>query len=158
MGGTSAIVIYEGNKFFWRRRVTIDVVIVEHKEFDITEVIIYEPSIDREASRIYLDSLILSTKLSQEEIAAKMSFAKQHNVPHTIQFVNGILNRATSDYILNRLFITDFAAETKSLSVELQFNLRDRDPEFGGDDIDQLICAKPVNLSPYVVLHHKAVL
>jgi len=157
MGGMSAIVIYEGNKFFWRKRITIDVVIVEHKEFDVTEVITYEPSIDREASRIYLDSLILSTKINQEEVAAKMTFARQHNVPHTMQFVNGVLNRATSDYILNRLFITEFSVDPKIFSVELQFNFRDRDVEFGGDNIDQLIREKPADLSPHEVLHHKAV-
>eukprot|EP01032_Pedospumella_encystans_P023485 gene23485-26587_t len=39
-----------------------------------------------EAERIYLSSHVVSSKLNQDEIEAKFSFAKQNNVAHSEEF------------------------------------------------------------------------
>lgn len=150
-----AIVIHQGSKFFWRTRNSIDVSIIDHKNFNVTEVVSYEPSIDLEAKRIYLNSIILGTKLDQELMEEKLRFAKQNNVPHTERFLKDIEQQAATDYILNRLFLTEFAIAPKSFAVQLQFNFRDRDLEVGDDSIEKLLCDCPAGLSPYKIIHHK---
>jgi len=158
MAGTGkAEVIHRGTKFFWRTRNSIDLTIVDHKQFSITEVICYEPSIDLEAARIYLDSTILSGKLDQSQIEEKLSFAKQNDVPHTEKFVRDLWRQAIAEYISSRLFLAEFSVEPKKFSVQLQFNFRDRDLDFGDDSIDRLICDPPANLVPADITHHKII-
>lgn len=144
-----AHVIYQGNKFFWRSRITIDVTIVEHRKLNIIEVITFDAAMNKESERIYLNSSILSTKIDHCDVETKLSFAKQNDVPHSEEFVNSVLHRATADYIVNRLAIASYSIETKSIEVILEFNFRDRDLEFGGANINQLICEKPAVLVSY---------
>jgi hypothetical protein len=142
-------VIFLGNKFFWRSRITIDVTIVEHRAFNITEIVSFDAALDKESERIYLNSSILSTKIDHTDVETKLSFAKQNDVPHTEEFINSVIHRATADYIVNRLAIASYSVETKTIEVLLEFNFRDRDLELGGDSIDKLICEKPADLEPY---------
>ena len=148
-------VVYQGSKYFWKTRNTIDVILVKHKIENVIEVIAYEPALDVEAPRLYMDSKILSFKLDQEAIAAKMSLAKQNNVPHTEQFVEGIVNGAISEFILNRLFIKLFSKEERIFEIQLQFTLSDMEDASGADFIDKLLCDKPASLCPYFIRHHK---
>lgn len=156
-GRGEAEVIHRGTKFYWRTRNSIDVTIVDHKQFSITEVVCYEPSIDVEAARMYLDSKILNTKLDQSQIEEKLSFAKQNDVPHTEKFVSDLWRQAVTDYITSRLFLDEFSVETKKFSVRLQFNFRDRDLDVGDDSIDRLICHPPADLVPADITHHKII-
>ena len=157
MSDTNAhIVLFQSNKFFWRTRNSIDVTIVQYNALNVTEIISYEPSIDKEAPRIYLNSKVLVTKLDYEEIASKVGAAKQRNAPtRTAEFTSDITNQAISDYILNRLFVSEFSRDPKRFSVKLQFNFRDRDLESGGGAIDNIICEKPEALKPIAVVHHR---
>lgn len=151
-----ASMIYQGSKYFWKTRNTIDVTIVSHKNEGVIEVVAYEPSLDVEAERIYLDLKLLTSKLSQEMIAAKMSLAKQNNVPHTANFVQGIINGATSEFILSRLFIKAFSKEEKVFEIQLQFTFSDRDLDSEGASLDKLVCKKPADLVPHKIFHHRA--
>ena len=137
------VIVFKGSKFFWRTRNNIDVTIVRHGDLGTIEVISYEPSIDVEAERIYLSLPILDSKLNQEEIEAKFSFAKQNNVAHTEEFEAEVVNRATSDFILKHLSIKEFASDEKKFAVLLFF---------GEDD---LIVDKPAELLPFETKHYK---
>ncbi len=149
-------VIYQGSKYFWKTRNSIDVIVVSHKIEQVIEVIAYEPGLDVEAPRIYLDSKGLLCKLDQEAINAKMSLAKQNNVPHTDQFIEGVMNGATSAFILNRLFIKQCSKEERIFEIKLQFSSSDSDGQNGTDGMmDLLLCDKPAALCPHKIRHHK---
>eukprot|EP00598_Pedospumella_elongata_P010130 CAMPEP_0184990250 /NCGR_PEP_ID=MMETSP1098-20130426/31658_1 /TAXON_ID=89044 /ORGANISM="Spumella elongata, Strain CCAP 955/1" /LENGTH=60 /DNA_ID=CAMNT_0027515415 /DNA_START=1 /DNA_END=180 /DNA_ORIENTATION=- len=60
-----------------------------------------------------MDSKMLASKLDEEAIAAKMSLAKQRNVTQTEQIVQGLVNGAISEFILNRLFIKQYPKEER---------------------------------------------
>ena len=142
-------IIYQGSKLFWRTRNTIDVTIVEHRDCNVTEVIAYEPSINVEAERIYLNSNILRTKLDHVEIDSKFSFAKQNNVPISTEFTASVMSHAITDFIIPRLIISVFAREERRFVVNLEFRSSD------GDNIDELVCAKADALLPFQTKNHK---
>eukprot|EP01032_Pedospumella_encystans_P025821 gene25821-29172_t len=150
-----SVVIYQGSKYFWKTRNSIDVIIVKHKIENVLEIIAYEPALDVEAPRLHLDTKILSSKLDREAIAAKMCLAKQNNVPHTEQFVEGVVNGATSEFILNRLFIKQYSKEERIFEIQLQFTCSDREDANGADTLDKLLCDQPASLCPHHIRHHK---
>ena len=141
--------VFEGSKFFWRTRNNIDVSIVSHIDSATIEVIAYEPSIDVEAERIYLSLHVVNSKLNQDEIEAKFSFAKQNNVAHTEEFETEVVRRATSDFILNHLFIKEYSKDDRKFAVQLQFR------ENTSDDNSPIICDKPAVLLPFETKHFK---
>jgi len=136
--------IFQGSKFFWRTRNNIDVTIVGHNHLATTEVIAFEPALNIESERIYLNSTILYSMVNQAEIEAKFSFAKQNNVPHTTKFEAEVVNGAISNYVLNRLVIKDYSKEENLFAVQLQIA-----------DCNDLVCAKPAELLPFTTKHHK---
>lgn len=90
-----------------------------------------------------------------EFIGKKLLQAKEMKVPNSIRFVNELVNRAAADYIMSRLFIAQISSESKKFEVRIQFNFTDRDLEPDDDSIERLICEKPADLTPYVVVHNK---
>lgn len=142
-----AEVIYEGSKFFWRTRNTVDIVVVLHAELQILEIVAYEPNLDVEAPRIYLNRNILDSMLDQNEINAKIRFAQQNNVPTTERFVQGLWNTAINDFLLPRVGV--HFSEDNSFHAEVQ--LRTAELNTG------LICLKPVCLQPYPVKHYRQI-
>lgn len=150
-----SIVIFQGSKFFWRNRKTIDITTAEHRNIDITEIISYDPSFDIEAPRIYLNSTILYSCLDQDSIDTQLSFAKKNNVPHSASFLRNTFNAAIVNYILNRLFLTEYCLETQVFTIELQLKCNILEPEVGCYRMEKLICAKPANLVSHKATHFK---
>ena len=150
-------IVFQGSKFFWRTRNSIDVTIVQHNNIDVTEIIAYEPSIDIEAGRIYINSAILHARLDQAEIEGKFSFAKQNNVPISTAFITSVTNHAITDYILSRLLISKFSKEESQFEIKLEFSARDLDPALGGRPIDGLLCVQDGEIQPYVTKKHKLI-
>lgn len=130
--------IFQGKKFLWRTRNLIEVAIVSHAELATTEVIVYDAALAVEAERIYINTLVLQSKLNQTEIKAKFIFAKHCHAPR-MQFEAEIVARAVSDYILNRLFIKEYSREGNFFKALLETCDKD------------LICSKPKELSPYII-------
>ena len=102
-----------------------------------------------------MNSQVLGTKLDMDYIGKKLLQAKEMKVPNSIRFVNDLVNRATADYILSRLFIAQISSESHKFEVRIQFNFTDRDLEPDDDSIERLICEKPPDLIPHVVEHNK---
>jgi hypothetical protein len=131
---TEGVEIYRGAKPFWRTRNTVDIIIVEHTQFSTLELIVYEPSFDREARRMYLSDAFLSSKVDREAVEAKLKSVKEpilrrREVPDSIKLEKEIINKAKIDYILNRIFVTEFTPQKKVIKAEIQLNFRDRDEE-----------------------------
>ena len=148
-------IVFKGSKFFWRTRNSIDVTIVQHDKANIIEIIAYEPSIDVEAERIYLNSTLLNDRLDHVEIEGKFSFAKQNNVPISTAFITSVTNHAITDYILTRLLISKFCKEESQFEIKLEFSSRDTDPALGGQPLDGLFCGKVEELTPFETKKHK---
>ena len=137
-------VVFEGAKFFWRTRNTVDILIVEHKAHEIFEIIVYEPSFDVEAPRIYIDSKTLMSKVDNEEIESKLSFAKRNSVPLTEKFVAGVVNKVVSDYIMSRIIMKEFLTEEKNIIIDLT-----------NGDMCGVLNEKPELVEEYKTKHHR---
>lgn len=135
----NAIVVFQGVKFFWRTRNTIDIMVVEHADLHITEIVAYDPAIDREAPRIYVDSDILLAKLDHGDIVAQLGFGQRNGVLITEETLT---NKAKFDFIVSRLLISEYAVNTKTIMMTFQ-------PGNEG-----LCCSKPEALIPYRSPHY----
>lgn len=150
----NGVKIFQGVKFFWRTRNSLDIIIIEHKSFNVTELIAYEPTIDREAPRLYLNTALLRTKIDHTAVDAQVSFAKRNNVSHTEEWIEGIYNKAKADYLLNRLFITEFSSENKVIKVEVQISSIAAESDADAEDKVPLMCERPTELRPFHSPHY----
>ena len=157
-------IIFQGAKCFWRTRNTVDIMIVHHVEYNILEVITYEPSFDQEAPRIYFDDKVLETKLDHEAVDTKFKEEKElilrrHDVPDNEKLMKETINNAKIAYILNRLFLAEFVPDLKKITVEIQFNFRDIDEaNANGTDMSTVTIPKPELLDPYKSPHYQTLL
>lgn len=151
----SIIKVFQGVKFFWRTRNSLDIIIMEHTDSNITELIAFEPTIDKESPRIYMDSSVLHSKIDHASIEAQLSFAKRNNVPITEEWISAITNKAKADFLLSRLVIVEFGQETRSIEVILQVPTIDAEH---GDDPKPLLCEKPAELKPFRAAHQATLL
>jgi hypothetical protein len=149
---TSVEITFDGTKFYWKTRNTVDVVIAHHIAHKVFEVIVYEPTLDREAPRLYLNEEILMPKIDHNEVNSKLSFAKRNNVPLTEKLVQGIMNKAISDFILNRLVIQQLAALEKKFDVGIKID--DYDVMLSANFKD-LVCSRPDGLVMHEAKHYK---
>lgn len=141
-------VIFQGVKFFWKTRNTVDVTLVDHSLENITEIVVYDPSIDREAPRIYLDSQVLYSKLNPVDIQAQLSFGQRNGVLVTEQ---NIVNRGKFDYLVNRLFLSEYRADAKIIKANLQTSCMEA-------NFEELCCSKPDSLVPFLSPHQRELL
>ena len=146
--------IFDGTKFFWRSRTNLDVCIVEHGKVGVYEIIFYEPSCDVEAPRVYLDQKLLRSKLDDEDIDSKLSFAKRNNVPLTEKFVASVVDKTIADYLLNRIKIDQHVPDEKVLEVFIKFS--DLDALTG--NLKAIFRTVPEDFVPYRTKHHKILL
>jgi hypothetical protein len=155
----TVIVVYDGTKFYWRTRNTIDVCIVEHEAAGVFEVIAYDPSFNAEAPRIYIDRSVLSHKINHAEIESKLSFAKRNNVPLTDKFVRGVHDTVYSEFILNRLLLKDYSPVEKCMTIELNFTAGDLEAEKKDKvPVRSILCDCPAPLVPHKTPHHRLIM
>lgn len=140
--------IFQGVKFYWKTRNTLDVTIADHVDCNTTEIVLYDPSLGIEAPRIYLSSSALFAKLDHDEIEYQLSFAKRNCLPITEKFIDGIVNKAKSEYMLKRLVIVEYSVEAKIVVVEFQGK------GISSDSSDPL-CEKPASCVPYQAVHYQ---
>lgn len=143
--------IFQGVKFYWRTRNTIDVAIVEHVHHGTTEVILFDPALGREAPRIYFSTDVLYALLDHDDFELQLSFAKRNSVPITEKFIDVMMNKAKSDFILNRLVITEYSVEYKKVVVSFQRS---------GMDVESpgLICDKSEALEPFKTVQYQTLM
>ena len=146
--------IFEGSKFFWRTRNNIDINIIAHTtggDVCVYEVVLYEPAIDTEASRIYLDGKVLTSMLNNDEIEEQVSFAKRNNIPITNQFLVGLQNKSIIEFIKCRITIDKFIQEEKIIEASVHFS----ETDLAAGILGTVVVEKPEGLQPFVGKHHK---
>ena len=65
-------IIYHGSKNFWRTGDYVDIIIVLHERYNCIEVISYNPELNVEANRIYLNYELLEKNISENHLSQKM--------------------------------------------------------------------------------------
>jgi hypothetical protein len=130
-----AKVLFEGTKTFWKTRSSVNVTIVEHHGHDVVEVVAYEPTLQVEAPRLYL------------EIGRVISFLEQET--ELLEENDAALASAISNFVFNRLRISVYLPTSKVLEVDIQrgFGSREQGVDF------QVTAERPVDLVPYSVSH-----
>lgn len=154
-----AEVLFQGSKCFWKTRNTIEIVLVEHNNFDVIEIVTYEPAFAKEAERIYLKNSLIASKLNPEDIREKIRKEKEmvlrrHEVPNSQALNEDTLKKCKSQFIVNRLFIADYFPISKLIRVEFRLNFHSSD----ASSQEGVVCERPVQLQPYVFKHKSAAL
>jgi hypothetical protein len=160
------VVLYKGMKQFWRTRTNVDIVICEHKDSRVVEIVTYEPVLDMEAPRLYLDDGILYSKLDQSQLEESLKSAKElllrlREVPDKEALMREIGNKAKVEYILNRLTVDTYAVGAtcpglKSFRVGFKFNFRDEDGDKQVATLDKMIVQKPAELKNFVTKNFRS--
>jgi hypothetical protein len=128
-----AEVLFEGTKTFWKTKNSVNLTIVEHHGHDVIEVVAYEPTLQVEAPRLYLEIGRIIPFLEQE-----MDLLEENEAA---------LASATSNFVFNRLRISKYLPVSRVVKMEVQrgFGAREQDVDF------QVAVDRPADLVPYSV-------
>jgi hypothetical protein len=128
-----AKVLFEGTKTFWKTKNSVNLTIVEHHGHDLIEVVTYEPTLQVEAPRLYL------------EIGRIIPFLEQET--DLLLENEAALASAISNFVFNRLRISEYLPISRVLEVEVQrgFGAREQGVEF------QVAVDRPADLLPHSV-------
>ena len=154
--------IYQGTKFFWRKRINIDVTIVEHEDLNIYEVIFYDPSRDIESPRIYLNKQLIVSEIHQNDLNYQYSQAMKNNIPITENFKINMYDKLIIEYITKHIQLNKDQTSQYNGNVILQFNQQEGNKE-NTENIEEgninagtiVLMRPPVELVPYQIKHHK---
>lgn len=144
MSGRSKI-IFQGVKFFWKTRTAFDVTIVDHELHNATEVILFDIAAAMESPSIYINSAILGSKLEHDDFEVQKNFAALNSVPITDKFIDGIVEKAKTDYIMKHLVIAEYSVEGNAFVFHFEFDAEGFD----------CICVQPETLVPHKSSHHQ---
>lgn len=140
-------IIFQGVKVYLKAKLAVTV--VEHLDYEITEVIMHDAIMDTEAPRIYFRSSVLFAQLEINDIEKQLKVAVQNGLSITDKFIDDIVSKSKTDFILSRLAITTYSAELRKICVILQMSGVNY---YGG----ALLCEKPTSLQAFNVLHSPA--
>jgi hypothetical protein len=101
-----AKVLFEGTKTFWKTKNSIRLTVIEHRLHDVLEVVAYEPAIQVEAPRLYLDIELIVSLLDLERALLSSS--------------DTAFADAVSKFVFNRISIARFLPVSRIFEVELQ--------------------------------------
>lgn len=148
-------VFYERPKAYWRSgsNVVVDILLVEHREISVIEVIIRNHITNSEAPRIYLSSQIVTSKLSSVEINDRINIEKEPLIRRRKDIdIEALTQKVThqmlSEYIVARLDLPKSYFTSGEFVMELI--------PLAGDKINEntgkldIISSKPRDLMMYV--------
>ncbi len=105
--------IYEGQKLYWRQRVSVDFNIFSHHLDHLIEVISYHSDQGQELNRIYLNSDIIweyiqeDFKTKLEEMKKELSKDRFKKVPNDEELKMKVGDGLITQFILNRLTVVN---------------------------------------------------
>jgi hypothetical protein len=128
-----AKVLFEGTKTFWKTKNSVNLTIVEHHGHDVIEIVTYEPTLQVEAPRLYLEVRRVIPLLEQDKDLLNENEAALAN--------------AVSIFVFHRLRISEYLPVSRVLEMELQrgFGAREQGVDF------QITVDRPADLIPYAV-------
>jgi len=155
-------IVQRGSKLFWKARTTIDVLLVEHKQYDVIEIVCSDSTTSQEAPRIYVRSSVLRGKICDDEIQSRM-----YELTEPILQRKGTISPVDKEILLTKVWksaLYEYVDERlelhKKLAGSKAFHVALRKPLFseGPDVIDgvPLICNAPPSLIRYELDHFTA--
>lgn len=104
---------FEGSKSYWKQRANVDILIVCHTSNHCVEVIVFDPERNLEANRLYLNSVLLASKVDMKELHMKLAERKESLLRqkkkesefNPISLTKELLIQAMVNFILMRLQI-----------------------------------------------------
>jgi hypothetical protein len=124
-------VMFEGTKTFWKTKNSVSLTVVYHRLHDVLEVVTFEPAIQVEAPRLYLDVGRVVPLLDWE--------------PAMLASVDTTFADVVSKFIFNRLSISQYLPVSGVFEVAIQrgFGSKEQGVDF------QIVIERPVFLEPY---------
>lgn len=101
-------IIYDDSKAYWKARTNLDIVIALHKKCACLEVVVYNPELDREAPRLYLNALVVNQHLNRAELDKRVNekkevFIRSKKPFNAMEITKEVLDEMMQNYVLSRL-------------------------------------------------------
>lgn len=124
------------SKTYWRPRATVDIVIAHHIKVSCYEIIVYNPELDKETPRLYIDEQTLRMHIDPVELARKVAEMKEHELRcrhsfHLSEATKGIEDKMIMNYLYSRINI-DTAVDAQTASAVLL------SPQTGDTVVDEI--------------------
>lgn len=129
-------VLFRGTKTFWKTKNSIEIAVIDHCDFDIFEVVAFEPALQVEAPRLYVDAQVLRHILNLDNPGSAAQKGQSSNS------ADGFDPLGT--FVFNHLFITTLLPSSKKFVVEVRRGYLPNGEE--GDE--GLVVSRPAQLVP----------
>lgn len=146
----SADIFYRGGKTFWKTHTRVDVLIVEHKQCDVLEIVCSNPATRQQAPRIYVNKSTLKDEIADEDIQSRVIALIEPILEKKQDFDRDVLltqawKTAICEYILERLELHKKFVGSKAFHVTLQDPLQREGTRAGAT----VTCNAPATLVGY---------
>jgi hypothetical protein len=122
--------IYRGSKSFWKTKSSVEIAIVEHPDFDVLEIVVVDALASFEATRIFLDAILLRKIVARE--------CQQSSVDESGELS---CDKSLALFICNHLFIKSYLPTSRVMEVEVRSS-------YAEQLYDPLMVAKPAGVKP----------
>lgn len=134
--------IFQGVKFFWRTRNTVDITLVEHSSLNAIEIVTYDPMLDREAARLYVDNRAVIARLDHQDIDKQVHAAQLNSLDLNEEHFT---HKAAFNFWTSHLLVTEFSLPERKMVMAL-------------NGIETLQIEKPQGLAPFQSPHFHTLL
>lgn len=159
-------ILYDGSYTFWRTGTNLDVLLVDHKNFNCYELVVFEPLANKEAPRIYLtgNEVVNAIKLDdiQNRVTEVIEQNTRHHVVNDLQEIESLVRKElAAHYIVSRISLDTFARDIYQFKVYLQPSFDDitieNDKELAGVCPNgrslHAVMQRPLDLQPVITEH-----
>ena len=122
-----SIVIFKGRKSFWKTKSSVDLIIIEHPDFDLLEVATFDLVLRVESNRAYIDLSYARNVLKDELKGIDPS------------------QEALALFIFNNLYIKKYLPTSKIVEIEIRLKLSSNEEGLN----DKLMIPRPPMLRPH---------
>jgi len=152
----SAEVIKQGTKSFWKTKTTIEVLLLEHPNSDVLEIVCFDPITNQEAPHIFILRSKVVLLICDEEIQYRLfelqePIRQRHGIIDNDALLKIAWNDAIYDLVDDRLELHKLLAGSKAFRVSLRKPLPDEDPRSA-----DLMCCAPSSIVPFELDHFTA--
>lgn len=161
---TEVDVVFDGSITLWRSGTNLDVVLVLFEKLQCIELVVFNPSKNLEAPRVYIDVPTLGRHLPREEMQKKVEERKELFVRRHKEYVASVIEKEVemtimSNYIVSRIALKDTdPAEPFQISLQAHFGdtiTTEDGPTEGTTTVHlDFVVPRPEGLIPIRTVHH----
>lgn len=101
-------VLHQGSKSYWKNGMFLEILLVEHLDFGVIEVIAFEPRKQLETNRLFVDSTKLRDTLSSDEINGRVKESieteNRRKMPiNRSEIAKAVMNNFVKEFLMNRI-------------------------------------------------------